>query len=85
MALFEFAQATTMYSLPGTNHDLTQEKLSNYYLCQRKYFNTSIKNTTDSISALDKISNPVTADDAYPDENLHRTLFRFIADTNNTL
>ena len=43
-----------------------------------------ICNTTDSISALDKIYNQVTADDSYPDANLRRTPFRFMFDTDST-
>ena len=84
MVLFVFTQATTMYSLRGTNHDLIQGESSNDSSLQCKYVNTAIQNTTDSISSLIIISNPVTADYEYPDENLRCTPFRFIDDTIST-
>ena len=83
MDLFAFSQATIVYSLPGTNHALIQLESSNGSFRQCKYVDTVFINTPDSISALDNITNPFTADDAYPDTNLCCTPFSFIADTNS--
>ena len=84
MSLFAFAQATTVYPLPGTNHALIQVEYSDYFFCQCNYVNTAICNTTDIISALDNIANPVIAYNAYPDANLRCTPFSFMADTDST-
>ena len=84
MDLSTFYQANNVYYLPGTNHALTQGEFSNDYFCQRKYVNISILNTTDIISALENIANPVTTDDTYSGSNLRCTPFSFIADTNST-
>ena len=84
MALFVLDQDINMYSLPGTNHALIKGESSSDSFRQRKYFNTKIRNTNDSTTTLDNIDNPVTADDAYPDTNLRRTLFRFISYTRST-
>ena len=84
MTLFVFAQVATVYSLTGTNHSLIQGEYSNDSFRQRKYVNTAVINNTDSISNLEKNSNQVTEDDAYPDENLGHALFISIADTGIT-
>ena len=84
MTLFVFVQATTVYSLPGTNHALIQGEYSNDSLRQCKYINTAIHNNFDSISLLENIANPVTADNDYPDANVRCTPFSFIADTDST-
>ena len=73
-----------MYTLPGTNHPLIQGYSSNDYFCQWKYIYTTIYNSTDINSDLDNISNPVTANDAYPDANFRCTPFIFISDTDST-
>ena len=70
--IFSFSQATTVHSIPGRNHYLIQVEYYRYSFCQRKYVNTAIRNNNDSIIALDKISNPFTADDAYPEKNLRQ-------------
>ena len=84
IAQFIYAQAATVYSLPETDHSLIQGESYNGSLRQRKYINTAIRNTTDSISDLDNIANPFTAENAYPDANLCCTLFIFIDDTGST-
>ena len=83
MDLFAFSQATTVYSLHGTNNYLIQGEPYNDTSRKRTNVNTAIRNTTDSISAIDNIANPVTDNNAYPDENLFRTPFSFISDINS--
>ena len=64
MSLFLFSQATIVYSLPVTNHYLFIVESSNDSFRQRKYGNTSIRNTNDIIIALDNIDNQVSANDS---------------------
>ena len=84
MGLFVFAQATTLYSLPVHNHSLIQGEYSNESFRQGKYVKTAICNTTDIVSVIGNISNTFTADNAYPYENLRRTTFSFLFDTDST-
>ena len=85
MALFAFAQATNVNSLPGTNHNLIQTGSSNDSFNKLKYVNPKNFNTNNSIDALENISNPFTADDDYLVTNLRYTMFSFISDTDSTL
>ena len=73
-----------VYSLPGTNHALIQGESSNGSFRQRKYVNTTVRSNTDIIRTLEKISNPVTTDNAYHDANLCCTPFSIKADTGST-
>ena len=84
MDIFALNQSATVYSFPGTNHDLIQGESSNNSFRQLNYVNMATRNTTDSISPLDNISNPVTANNAYPDEKLRLTPFSSIYDTDST-
>ena len=56
MALFVLTQATTIYSLPGTNHGLIQGEPYNDSFSQRKYVNISIRNLLIVLVALTTLS-----------------------------